>query len=254
MRGTGIAPSSSTSPSERVEPPLNPDTDPMKNLSTLGLIQTLALVPLAACVTGLATSSCSMMAMQGSGIEAEQVREVGSFERVHVSGSANVVVRVGGEPGLTLRGDDNLLEYVVTEVRGDTLWIGMESGSYSFHTGLDVEVSVPELSGLSLAGSSEASVSGLQGSEFSASISGSGVVRASGHVDRLESRVSGSGDMDFSEVQARQVRVAISGSADVIVQASESLDVSISGSGDVRYVGQPQVSKSISGSGSVSRR
>jgi hypothetical protein len=213
------------------------------------------LLPLlAACVISVGGSSCTWASIEGSGVEASQAREVPAFRRVHISGSADLRAEVGGAQTLRVSCDDNLLQHVKTEVRGDTLHIGMEPGSYSFRRDLRVELSVPALDGISISGSGNASVVGLSGAVFEVAISGSGDVHALGTVERLTASVSGSGDMDFTGLHARAAQVQISGSGDIAVDASEELTVQISGSGDVRYVGNPRIQSQISGSGSVSSR
>jgi len=207
---------------------------------------------LAACVISVGGSSCSWASIQGSGVEASQTREVPAFSRVHLSGSADVIARIGGAQALSLRGDDNLLQYVETEVRGDTLHVGMAPGSYNFRRDLVVELSLPRLAGLAISGSGDASLDGVAGEALELSISGSGDVRAAGAVERLSVALSGSGDMDLAQLRAREANVQIAGSGDVSVDVSDKLSVSISGSGDVRYSGHPQITTQISGSGSVS--
>jgi hypothetical protein len=197
-------------------------------------------------------SSCSWNSIQGSGVEATETRAIGDFRRVRVSGSADVIAHVGAAPALSLTGDDNLLQYVETEVRGETLHIGMAPGSYSFHRGLVVELSVPQLDGLAISGSSDTRLSGLSGPAFEVAISGSGDVYADGAVERLTATVSGSGEMDLGDLTAREAQVRISGSGDVLVNVAERLSVHVSGSGDVRYRGNPETSAQISGSGTVS--
>jgi hypothetical protein len=148
--------------------------------------------------------------------------------------------------------DDNLLQYVTTEVRGDTLHIGMQPGSYSFRRDLVVELSAPVLEAVSISGSGSAHVHGVSGGTFAATISGSGDVTAQGSVEHLSASVSGSGELRLAGLRARTAQVQISGSGDVRVDVSEDLNVQVSGSGDVRYSGNPRVLSNISGSGSVS--
>jgi hypothetical protein len=221
---------------------------PLLQVAACGLLPLLA-----ACVVTVGGSSCSMTSIQGSGIEATQAREVPSFTKVHLSGSGEVRAAVGAsQQPLRVTCDDNLLQYVTTEVRGDTLHIGMQPGSYSFRRDLVVELSAPVLEAVSISGSGSADVDGVSGGTFVATISGSGDVTARGSVERLSVSVSGSGSMELAGLRARTAQVQISGSGDVRIDVSEDLNVQVSGSGDVRYSGNPRVLSNISGSGSVS--
>ena len=213
-----------------------------------------SLLPwVSACVFSVGSSSCSWNSIQGSGVEATQHRDVPAFTRVQIDGSADLVARAGAEQALSLRGDDNLLQFVTTDVRDGVLYIGMQQGnSYSFYRDLVVELSAPTLESLEIHGSSDADLTGLSGQEFAVWVQGSGDVRAAGQVERLSANVYGSGDLALQGLHARTAQVQISGSGDVELDVAETLSVQVSGSGDVRYHGSPSTKVHISGSGSVS--
>lgn len=226
----------------------------MSKCAFLPVALSLALSPLAACFITIDGGSCSQHTLHGSGIVATQARAVPAFSRVEVHGGAAVVAQIGDATDLSMTGDDNLLAYVTTEVRGDTLVIAMQPGSYSFERDLVLEFGTPRLESFVVNGSSNAALTGFAGGALAIAINGSGRVRAGGRVDSLQASISGSGDMQLEELEARQASVVIAGSGDVRVHASESLDALITGSGSVRYRGQPAISQRITGSGSISQR
>jgi hypothetical protein len=83
-------------------------------------------------------------------------------------------------------------------------------------------------------------------------VSGEGDLQANGHVDWVEAEVSGAGDVDFTQLVARDAIVEISGADDIRVHATESLSASVSGAGDVTYTGDPSdVQTDVSGAGDV---
>jgi hypothetical protein len=192
--------------------------------------------------------------IRGSGVVKTESRTVGEFERIVVEGSTDVSVRAGEAQSVTASGDDNLVGFITTEVREGALFVGMKSGSYSPHTHMHVSVAVPALESVQVRGSADVDVEGLAGESFEVGIQGSGDVKASGKVGRVEASVSGSGDMKLDGLEAREARVSVSGSGDVEVWAADSLVVSIAGSGDVTYRGDPKLTKSIAGSGDLRRR
>ena len=225
----------------------------MSKRSLVSLSLPFVLAPLAACVVSIGGSSCSINTVYGSGVAASESRAVPAFTSVEVRGSADVVAQVGGATSLEVVGDDNLLQYVTTEVEDGKLVIAMESGIYDFDVDLVVTLSTPRLEGLSILGSSDCDLSGLSGGDLALAISGSGDVRASGSVETLEVSIRGSGDMRLEELQARTASVSIAGSGEVRLHAIEALDVGIAGSGEVRYLGDPKVVQRIAGSGDVVR-
>ena len=192
--------------------------------------------------------------IRGSGDLKTEKRDVGNFTRIETSGSFDVDVIVGEEASLTVTFDDNLLEFVLTEVHAGTLYIDTEE-SFSSRRGCKVEITVPVLEAVESSGSGDISVRRVKGKEFKYTISGSGDVLLDGTVDQLEISIAGSGDVDARDLRSKEAYVKISGSGDVEVYASEYLDGRIYGSGDISYYGNPEdTNKKVYGSGSITRR
>lgn len=202
----------------------------------------------------LAVAACNLSlggGTVGSGTPAKETRAVSGFDSIHVSGSIDVAVQVGTPASLEVRGDDNLLSHVKSEVRGSTLHLSSE-GSYTSTLGLSATVTVPSLVSLHDQGSADVVVSGVEGERLEIDNQGSGDLSLAGRVDALEIDVNGSGDVDAKALSATHARVTINGSSDVDVLAVESLDATINGSGDIRYQGSPKdVKRQVNGSGEI---
>jgi len=193
--------------------------------------------------------------IRGSGVAVTEERTVAEFTKIEVGGASDVDVQVGGEVRIEVTADDNLIGHVRTRVENGTLKIDTSDGSYAFRKGPEVRVSVPTLEGITLAGSSDAKVAGVEAESFRAQVAGSADLTVAGTTQDLEAWVSGSGTLDLFDLEARNVTVRVSGSGDANVVALESLDAKVSGSGDVRYRGDPpRTNTSVSGSGTVTRR
>lgn len=203
---------------------------------------------------GLILPGCIILdgpGVEGSGNRARQERELEPFSRIRLVGAEDVVVRVGEPQSVVVEGDDNLIDMVETEVRGETLTVKTE-GSYRTRIGLTLDVRVPELEGVSVAGSGDVQVTGVDAESFSASIAGSGDVTVSGKVGDLEAEIAGSGDLHLYDLRAERARAEIAGSGDIRIWASQSLRARIAGSGDIAYRGDPpEVDRSVTGSGSI---
>lgn len=192
--------------------------------------------------------------IKGSGDIVTEDREVDDFTRIKLSGSFDIYVETGKDLSLTVTFDDNLIDLITTEVRGKTLRIDSE-GSFSSRKGCKIHITVPDLQEVSLSGSGDVEVYGLDNDFFELSISGSGDADLEGKVEELEVKVSGSGDIDARELVAQDVYAKVSGSGDITVTAMQKLDARVYGSGDITYYGDPdRVKRSISGSGDISRR
>lgn len=212
---------------------------------------------------------------RGSGNVVNEQREVSGFDRIEVRGSGELVVDQGSEEGITVRADENLMRYVRTEVTGDTLVISIGSGGRPVSIWpsepIRYTVGVKDLVGLTLSGSTEASIDGLKTSRFELEVSGSGSVdiadleaetlsyalsgsgsaAMSGTVDEQTVKISGSGSYDAADLKSQRTTLTISGSGSTEVWAVDQLDIDVSGSGSVSYYGSPKVNQSVSGSGSV---
>ena len=211
--------------------------------------------------------------IEGSGKKGTETRAVPSdFNSLSVSGSWAVQLRQGSSTGVTIEGDDNLLQYVETEVKGKSLHIQPRKGvRIVFKTKPVVTVNFIDLRSISLGGSNNldspslkadkldfnlggggsAKFENLEVQSFTANIGGSGSVNASGRADKQSYNIGGSGSVRSENLVGNQVNVSIGGSGSLRVHAKTALDVSVAGSGSVAYKGDPKVTRSIVGSGSV---
>ena len=224
-----------------------------------------------------AVAGCQVHAQDG-GPTVSRNYQVGNFQRIEVAGPYDVEVRTGGKPGVSAKGSEKLLERTVVEVRGDKLVIHPEQHNGFFHFGwtsrgkAHFTVTVPTLSGATIAGSGDIRVDKVQGQRFEGAVAGSGgidvaamdvqtlklsiagsggVKAGSGKAQSAEYEIAGSGDVDAGAIAAQQVKVSIAGSGGVKAHASGTADVSIMGSGDVDVSGGAKCSVSKAGSGNV---
>lgn len=192
-------------------------------------------------------------ATQGSGVAATQSRALSAFDRVELSGANNVVVQVGGKQAVTVHADHNLLTRVKTKVVAGTLVV-TNRGSFTTSSPMRVDVTVPSLRAVSLSGSGMVTVAGIHVGALHVTLAGSGVIHASGTVDRLDVSLSGSGDAQLQELVARNVLASVSGSGRIAVNATDTLDARVPGTGLVMYRGDPpHVTTSVTGTGAIVR-
>lgn len=190
-------------------------------------------------------------AVRGSGVTASQTRTLPPFTAVELAGSNNVTVQVGAPQSVVVQADDNLIGHVRTTVRSGTLVIET-TGSFSTRTPMRVSVVVPRMTRVSLSGSGNVSVDGVDSSSFTARLPGSGTMQVTGQTEHLEVSLQGSGRMSMPALIAGAVQVQLAGFGVIEVYATDSLDAEVSGSGSVMYAGNPpEVTSTVSGSGAV---
>lgn len=236
----------------------------MKNLHLL-------LLTVVILSTGVALAQWKRVS--GNGNVVTQTRETGEFNEIVVSGSMQVEVVAAPAIGVQVQAEDNLQEYIVTEVKGNRLQVKFKSNvSINSHKPIQVIVSMPNLNAASIAGSGSirssnqlnsngqflASISGsgsidvqTTAHKVTATIAGSGNIVMAGKTDDLKVEISGSGSFKGYQLNAHEASVSISGSGDVQAYASNKLDAAISGSGSVYYKGNASISVNTSGSGKV---
>ena len=191
--------------------------------------------------------------LRGSGHISSETRDVGSFSQVVVSGNTRVFVTQGATPSLVVEVDDNLMEYVRTEVDDFTLHLGFAGtvGGYAPTQPLTFRLTVRRLLGLELAGAGSIEATNINAARLVVEISGSGQVRLTGKVEEQYVTLSGSGTYDAAETETETTRVRVNGSGAATVWASDALAARLNGSGRISYYGQPQVSRDITGPGQV---
>ncbi len=215
--------------------------------------------------------------VKGNGNVVTITRTTNDYEAIAVSGFFDVELVDGKEGEITLNGEENILQYIKTEVKNGKLIIKTKKGMNlkpSRGSSITITIPIETINAASLSGSGdiigkkkivsnyfETSISGsgdikldIEAKELKASVSGSGNTNLSGTATEFNIRVSGSGDISAYDLEADFVSALVSGSADIKVTAKQSINAKISGSGDIRYRGNPKkVESKTSGSGSVSK-
>lgn len=210
--------------------------------------------------------------VRGSGTVRSELRDVAGFNGIVLSGSGNVHVSPGADFRVEVVADDNLLEYITTELRDGKLVLGTKPGTMIRRVSrLEFNISMPELQSATIEGSGDIDVTGTaRGDRLALSIRGSGNIRTPAEVSMLTCTIAGSGDINVKgsadsqtirvegsgnvnnrDVSADKVEVTIAGSGDVWVNAEKSLEVDVVGSGNLHYRGNARPSIRAAGSGKV---
>jgi putative autotransporter adhesin-like protein len=234
-------------------PPRRSDR-PAQDLQPSLIVAVIAVLVLGAIGVALALRgghSSSGSGIQGSGVAASQTRAVPSFTSLDLAGGNEVNVVVGGPQSVVVNADTNLISHVTTRVVAGTLVIG-DTGSFTSRAPMNVEVSVPSLTALNLSGDGQISVTGISLPQLTVTVSGSGLLSASGTVTRLDVTLRGDGMAELSQLSARDVHAVLTGSGLIKVDAVSSLNASVPGTGLIMYTGNPaQVATSVTGTGSI---
>lgn len=213
--------------------------------------------------------------IKGNGNLKTITRNTPDYDGIKCAGSFDYVLVAGTEGNITLEGEENLLEHIITEVKNGNLVIRTENRINlrpSWNKSIKITIPFKDISSVSLAGSGDlwnedtiasntldVSLAGsgdvvlkIDAASTKASIAGSGNLTLKGTTDNLEAKVAGSGDFHGFELQANHTDVSVAGSGDAEVVSKESLRARVSGSGDIEYKGNPKTEDTkVAGSGKI---
>lgn len=207
---------------------------------------------------------------RGEGDAVTESFSIDDFEGIELDIAADVYITQGDNFSIEVQGQQNILNELELEVKGDILDIDFDDCVRNYDD-LMFWISMPELDFVRICGSGrifsenfitandivlEISGSGdidlgLSADDIETKISGSGKILLEGTANDLDAVISGSGDVRAFDLISEKVDCRISGSGDMEVHATDKLDVKITGSGDVYYKGNPEVNVDITGSGDV---
>ncbi|HVP22083.1 MAG TPA: head GIN domain-containing protein [Anaerolineaceae bacterium] len=214
--------------------------------------------------------------VRGSGRMSSDTREVSGFTQVSILGSGDAQITKSDHESLKIEAEDNILPLITSEIQNGKLILGFKPNT-SISTTLPIHftITVKDLTGVEVNGSSNVSVGDIQTSSMALAIHGSGNINLaslqanslsivdtgsgdmyinSGKVDSQQISISGSGTYSAPNLESQTAAATVSGSGNVTVWAKGTLNAVISGSGSVSYFGSPQVVQNVSGSGSITSK
>ncbi len=219
---------------------------------------------------GIGLSSCAdkMTAQQ-------QERNVGQFTGIKVGGAFKVVLNQTGKYKLVVEAEEDILDRVRTEVKGDVLHIDMEwDWSWKGNDDITIFIDFKDLEYLEVSGAADVKTKGpidannldmnvsgagdldleVNAKTIDVTVSGAGDLRISGSIDRQQVRLSGAADYKAQHLKSKYTYAKASGAGSMVVYASEEIEAYASGAGSVKYYGDPvKETSKASGAGSISR-
>jgi hypothetical protein len=201
-------------------------------------------------------------------------RKTDSFTGIKVSSGIDVYLKQGNDESVSVEADENLHEYIITEVRGGILDV------YSEYNIRDAErkrvyVTIKEVNSvrttsagdvlgetpiksdrLELSASSAGDIKlEVIAKDIDIDISSSGDMTISGETDMLKADLSSAGDLNAYDLKAREADVSVSSAGDADIYATEKITARASSAGDVNYKGDPKyVDAHSSSAGGIHKR
>ncbi len=212
--------------------------------------------------------------VKGNGNVTTVNRTTSDYDGIKCAGNMDFKIVSGKEGHITIKAEENLIDYIITEVKDNNLVVKMKKGINIKPRASKILITIPfkDISKVSLAGSGDLwnenvitannldiSIAGsgdvtldIEATSTKASLAGSGDLRLKGNTNKLVTKLAGSGDIHGFELQANDTEASVAGSGDIKIVSNKTLKARVAGSGDIVYKGNPTTDTKVSGSGSIS--
>jgi hypothetical protein len=181
-----------------------------------------------ACIFGIA----------GSGHAIDDTRSVAAFDAVEVR--AGLVADVApGSASIVVHGDDNLVQHVLTTVRGRTLVVEPDA-SFDPQVPLVVTVRTPLLSNVTLRSGGRVTVHDVAQTDLALRCESGGELVATGVVDHLDAVQSAGGDIDAAGLLAASVTVDARAGGETRLHVRDAAFGSVASGSEVTIHGRPR--------------
>lgn len=219
----------------------------------------LAIFVLALTIGLIFTTNCSfginnLGGVKGSGTSKTEQRNITGFREIEASGAVNLEIDAQKDFSVTVEADDNLLQYIKTEVSGDILKIYSE-GKISPTAKLNVKISMPAIEGLDVSGASDAKIMNVKADSLELKASGASEIIINGEAKELKAEASGASEINAENLRTEDANVDASGASSATVSANNELNVNASGASKISYTGEPKNLKQNSfGASSINKK
>jgi len=240
----------------------------MKNLKII-LVATICL-GFTACVDAQLYKS-----VRGNGNVVKKERTASFFDGIRVSTGIDVYLKQGDKESITVEADENLQEYIITEVRDGVLHVYTDRVNIREAEMRRVYVTIKEVRSLKTSSAGDiigetpikgddieigASSAGdirieIYAKDIEVDISSSGDVKLTGEAETLNASLSSAGDLEAYGLKVKEAEVNVSSAGDAQVNVSEKLVARASSAGDISYQGNPKyVDAHASSAGGIHNR
>lgn len=198
----------------------------------------------------------------GSGALTTRTFDLRDFRGVQLSHAFDADVAYADAFAVSVTVDDNLVDRLVVETRGTTLFIGLDPGTSLRRGTLDASIAMPQIERLELSGASRARLSGfapMQSLEVEASgasttigeiaterldanLSGASRIEMTGTADEATLDASGASRLELDGFEIATATIRLSGASSGDVYVTDRLEeADLSGASYLTYRGDPEL-------------
>lgn len=198
--------------------------------------------------------------VKGSGDVVKKERTASYFDGVRVSSGIDVYLKQGEKESITVEADENLHEYIVTEIKDGILRVYAANVNIREAERLRVYVTIKDVKSLRTSSAGDligetpfrgenieigASSAGdikieVYAKVVEVDISSAGDIRLTGEADNLIADLSSAGDLNAGDFKVKDAKVSVSSAGDASVFVTEKLVARSSSAGNITYQGSPK--------------
>nr|WP_315393422.1 head GIN domain-containing protein [uncultured Duganella sp.] len=201
-----------------------------------------------------AYGSTSPTSVAGRSLGGETRKVDAMVVTVDLNGPIDLILTQGPTASLKVRGEQRSLQNIETIQDGRDLHIGTKGMLLNPRKRLQVELVLPMLEELTVRSSGDTKVSGFSGDRLELRLHGSGNVNFSGRYRTLIAGAHGSGNLNLNAGSSEHVELELVGSGEIKSSGScKTLEAQLTGSGDLdaRHLAADQVTVDLKGSGTT---
>ncbi|MBN1158024.1 MAG: DUF2807 domain-containing protein [Bacteroidales bacterium] len=239
----------------------------MKTSKTIFSLLFLVMIP-GGCIVSYTDS------ITGDGNVVQEIRNLSDFNGIKVSSGIDVYLTQGQNTEVIVEADQNLHEWIITEVSNSVLHINSEKNIRMAESKV-VYVTCPVIQSIDI--SSAGDITGenlirteqmnidmssagdlrleLEAGEIAIDISSAGNAYLKGTVKNLYADLSSAGDLDAYDLVAESADVSVSSAGNANVHITGEAKFRSSSAGDINYMGDPKIIEMHSSSaGSINKK
>ena len=175
------------------------------------------------------------------------------FTGIRVSSGIDVYLKQTGSESITVEADENLHEYILTEIRDGVLHVYSDANIREAEM-KRVYVTMKDIRSLKTSSAGDIKLE-LKAETVNIDISSSGDMTLSGEADMMDADLSSAGDLNAYGLAVREADVSVSSAGDADITVTEKLKARASSAGDINYRGDPKyIDAHSSSAGGIHRK
>jgi len=183
-----------------------------------------------------------------------ETRNLSGFKKIKAGDSVTLEITVQKDFSVTVETGDKELQYVTTQISGDTLNITTDKDKISSVNKAVLKISMPELVELEVSGITDATVSDAKSDSLKLQANNMSKIKISGETKNLKANGNGKSLILAEKLKTENAEVEVNGASQATVAPTNELNAKANGASLVTYIGEPKkIKKTTTGEGAVQK-